>query len=83
MGFIYVATGFLIWKSHPQALKAARSVFLLNFFIFLMISILYLLTDVVAVQSVIAMTFRTGVWLVIFMVIRFDKKIKPEQTETF
>lgn len=74
MGFIYAAAGLLIWKSHPQALKAARTIFLLNFFVFLMIGLLYISSDRVAMESVIAMIFRTGVWLVIFMLIRFNKK---------
>lgn len=70
MGFIYVTTGLLIWKGHKKALTAAKTVFLLNLSVFLMISILYLSSDMVAMESVIAMTFRTGVWFVIFMVIR-------------
>lgn len=74
MGFFYVATGLLIWKSHPQALKAARTILLLNLFVFLMIGFLYMSSDRVAMDSVIAMIFRTGVWLVIFMVIRFNRK---------
>ncbi|MDZ7721108.1 MAG: hypothetical protein U5K72_19965 [Balneolaceae bacterium] len=74
MGFLYLITGLLIWKSHKKALPAARTVFLLNLFVFLMISLLYFSSDRVAMESVIAMTFRTGVWLVILMVIRFNRK---------
>lgn len=70
MGFLYAGTGFLIWMSHPQELKTARTIFLLNFFVFLMIGFLYLSSDKVAMESVIAMIFRTGLWLVIFIVIR-------------
>lgn len=76
MGFIYAGTGLLIWKSYPKALKAARTVFLLNLFVFLITSILYLSSDMVAMESVIAMTFRTGVWFAIFMVIRLLNRKK-------
>lgn len=72
MGFIYAETGLMIWKSHPKALTAARAVFLLNLFVFMMISLLYFSSDRVAMESVIAMTFRTGVWFAIFMAIRME-----------
>lgn len=70
MGFFYLVTGLLIWKSHKNALSTARTVFSLNLFVFLMVSLLYFSSDRVAMESLIAMAFRTGLWFAIYMVIR-------------
>ena len=70
MGFIYAGTGLLIWKSHAKALKATRMVFYVNLFTLLIIAILYLSSEVVAIESVFAMTFRTAIWLAIYLAIR-------------
>ena len=61
----------LIWKNHPLAFFAAIAFFIIH----LIATAILLLAfrDVVATQSLLAMTFRLVVWLIILVLMYFTK----------
>ena len=68
MGVAYLAAGITIWRSLIQGKYAAGAIFLLNIVVLLGIILVYRSGAAVAVDSLCAMTFRTVVWLVLFLV---------------
>jgi hypothetical protein len=67
MGIAYVAAGVIAWRSPDQGKHAAAAIFALNLLVLATISYLYATGSAVAINSVRAMTFRTVVWLVLFL----------------
>lgn len=67
MGAAYVAAGIAIWRNPVAGRKAAGVIFLLNLLVFAAILILHRVGGPVAIDSVRAMTLRTGVWLALFL----------------
>ena len=67
MGVVYIAAGVAIWLSVRWGRSAAAAVFALNLLVLVGIIALYRSGDAVAVDSVRAMTFRTVVWLALFV----------------
>lgn len=67
MGVAYVIAGVLIWRSIRLGTWAAALIFGLNLIVLLGILMVYRSGGVVAVDSLRAMTFRTVVWLVLFL----------------
>lgn len=67
MGVAYVVAGFLMLSKPRQGKFAAAAIFLLNVIVFAFIGYLYANSDVVAIDSIRAMTLRTGVWLALFL----------------
>ncbi len=67
MGLAYIGAGVLIWRQPEKGVKAAGTIALLNALVFAAIAVLYARTDLVAVDSVRAMTLRTSVWVVLFL----------------
>ena len=67
MGLAYAGAGFLAWRSAQQGKFAAAAIFLLNLLVLGVIAGLYASQGSVAVDSLRAMTFRTVVWLVLFL----------------
>lgn len=78
MGFIYVGTGLLIWKKHSKSIRITLFVLILNLVVLFIIGTLYLFAGNVAIQSVIAMTFRAGIWLLIYLGIKFHLRIQAK-----
>lgn len=68
MGVAYVLAGVLIWRSIPLGTWAAGLIFGLNLIVLVGILVVYRSGGAVAVDSLRAMTFRTVVWLVLFLV---------------
>jgi len=66
MGVAYLTAGGMIWRDLRKGSYAAAMIFGLNCFVLGGIGVLYLSKAGVAVDSVRAMTFRTGVWLVLW-----------------
>jgi hypothetical protein len=66
MGFVYIATGILIWRNTRKGEFASKLIFLLNLAVFSIILLLFFTGEKVAVESVMAMGFRTIVWGIIF-----------------
>jgi hypothetical protein len=67
MGVAYLAAGILTIRNLAQARFAAATIFLLNLLVLGAIGYLYSTGSAVAIDSVRAMTFRAGVWLVLFL----------------
>lgn len=67
MGFAYMATGILMWRSVERGRIAAFLIFVLNTFAWAVVILLYRLDLGVAVESVRAMALRTVVWLLLAM----------------
>lgn len=67
MGIAYVAAGVIAWRSLDKGKYAAATIFALNLLVLATISYLYATGSAVAINSVRAMTFRTVVWLVLFI----------------
>lgn len=67
MGFVYVLAGCAIWRGLRPGLYAAAAVSLLNLLVLVAVVWLYTAGQGVAVDSVRAMTLRTGVWLALLL----------------
>ena len=70
MGIAYIAAGILIWRSVDRGMYAAAIVFVLNFLMLGAIGSLYVLGSAVAVESFGAMSLRTVVWLVLYLLLK-------------
>ena len=67
MGIVYVAAGIIAWRSLDRGKHAAVAIFVLNFLMLAAIGFLYTTGSAVAIESLLAMTFRTVVWFVLFL----------------
>ncbi len=67
MGFAYILTGIVIWKNSIRGKTMTGIVFLLNFGMLIIISYLYWTGSDIASQSLAAISFRTIVWLIIYV----------------
>ena len=68
MGMAYLAAGITLWRSLTLGKYAAGAIFLLNILVLLGIILVYRNGGAVAVDSLRAMTLRTVMWLVLFLV---------------
>ena len=69
MGIAYVAVGFIAWRRLKLAVYGAAVICVLNLFALGLINYLYTPSGSIARESLQAMTFRTIVWLVLFLVL--------------
>lgn len=69
MGLAYLVAGVIAWRSAGAGKRAAGAIFLLNFLVLVGILVVYRNGGGVAIDSLRAMTFRTIVWLVLFVVL--------------
>jgi hypothetical protein len=67
MGFAYLAAAIIMLRNLNRGKFAAATIFLLNLLVLGVIGSLYVAGSAVAIDSIRAMTFRTGVWLVLFL----------------
>lgn len=74
MGFIYAGSGYLIWRKLSTGIKSAKIIFLINVAVLVLILIIYLTGELVAVDSIKAMSFRTGIWLIIWVGLLWCRK---------
>ena len=78
MGAAYLAAGIAIWRNLRWSKFATGFIFSLNLLVLVSIVLLYSTHAAVAVDSLRAMTFRTTVWLVLFVVVaRFSPPSAP------
>lgn len=66
MGLLYVGAGVMAWYSLDRGRYAAGGLFAANLLVLAIIGYLHWSRTDVAMDSVYAMTLRTGVWLVLF-----------------
>ena len=67
MGAAYLAAGVMTWLSLERGRLAAATIFVLNLLVLGFVGYLYANGQAVAIESIRAMTFRTGVWLALFL----------------
>lgn len=67
MGALYIVAGFLMWRNPARGVFAAAAIFLLNLSVFGIIGYLHTTGHAIAIDSFHAMSFRTGVWLILFV----------------
>ncbi len=68
MGLVSITAGILIWIKHRFALSFSTVITVGH--ILVLISLLTLFNDIIARQSVIAMLFRSTLWVIIFGIIK-------------
>jgi len=66
MGIVYVAAGIIIWRNFKQGMYVAAVIFVLNLVVLAAIYFLYTEGNLIAVDSLRAMSLRTVVWLALF-----------------
>jgi hypothetical protein len=67
MGLAYLAVGIMIWRSPRVGRAGAGTIFMLNVVALITIVGVYSAGGGVAVDSLQAMSFRTGVWMALFL----------------
>ena len=67
MGVVYIAAGVTTWRNIIRGKNAAASIFVLNFLVLGIIGYLHMMGTSVAVESVLAMIFRTILWLMLYL----------------
>lgn len=67
MGVAYVAAGVIAWRNVERGKYAAAAIFVLNLLVLGTTGYLYMAASSVAIESIRAMTFRTVVWLLLFL----------------
>jgi hypothetical protein len=67
MGLAYVAAGVIVWRSVQVGRWATGAIFLLNLVVLVGIVVILRSGGALAVESLRAMTFRTAVWLILFV----------------
>lgn len=67
MGVAYLAAGIIILRSLERGKFAAAAILLINLLVLGFVGYLYAAGAAVAIDSIRAMAFRTGVWLVLFL----------------
>lgn len=77
MGVAYLAAGVTVWRAVDAGRYAAGAVFLLNLLVLVGIVVIYRGGGAVAVDSLRAMTFRTVVWLVLFLAVSWLDRSRP------
>jgi len=66
MGFVYVAAGITIWRNFAKSIYLAATIFFVNLIALAIIYFLYTKGNLIAIESLRAMSVRTVVWLVLF-----------------
>ena len=78
MGVAYLAAGISIWRSLTLGKYAAGAIVLLNILVLLAIIWVYRSGGAVALDSLGAMTFRSVVWLVLFLLVSWLGRSRTE-----
>lgn len=76
MGVAYVAAGVMAWRSARSGAYAAAAISVLNLVALGFISYLYAPNGAIARESLQAMTFRTIVWLALFLVLALASRAR-------
>jgi hypothetical protein len=74
MGLAYVAVGVIAWRNLKFGVYGAAGICVLNLFALGSISYLYAPNGPIASESLQAMTFRTVIWLVLFLVLAWASR---------
>lgn len=74
MGAVYIAAGIAIWFSLRRGTSAAATIFTCNILVLAVIGYLFTNGADIAIESVRAMTLRTVVWLVLCVVLSWERR---------
>ena len=75
MGVVYLGAGMLAWRRARSGRTAAAVIFGLNLLVLGGVLYLYRTSAVVAIDSVRAMTLRSGVWLALLLVLIWASRV--------
>ncbi len=78
VGILSVITAFLIWKYFALSKKIISIILCLHTVV---LTFLYFLSETVASESIKAMTFRVGIWLLIYILVQLGKSKKANTTK--
>ncbi|MCB0284485.1 MAG: hypothetical protein KDF60_18015 [Calditrichaeota bacterium] len=67
MGLVSLVAGYQIWNGYALAQKLSGVILLGHIAVLVMLVTIF--NDIIAIQSIKAMIFRVGVWLVIFITV--------------
>jgi hypothetical protein len=87
MGIVGLFVGVAIWANHKKAIASIKIVLIMHSAVFIIVTILFLFSDVVAIHSVQAMIIRVAVWVIISILVwkfsqsRVTNKNNIEQTD--
>jgi len=73
LGAISLIAGIGLWNNRSWAILLSGVITALHGFIFSILILMFMLGKIVAFQSILAMLFRTTVWLGIFVVVRKNR----------
>jgi hypothetical protein len=76
MGCVSLAAGICLWREKDQAAMLAKTILVCHSAVFLSLSAMHLLGKAVAVNSIMAMLFRTGMWFGIIAMTRRKEQAK-------
>lgn len=72
MGFIYLIAAWFIWTNLERGFKLSRLIAFMYLGVLIIIGALFLLSaNLIAIESIYAMSFRTLVWFGIYFSIKF------------
>lgn len=77
MGLAYVVVGILAWRDSRLGLYGAATIALLNLTVLCAITYFYTPSGAIASTSLQAMTFRTAVWVALFLVLLRVSRSRP------
>lgn len=80
MGVAYLVAAYQIWKNKQKGKIAALAIFLINLLVLVLIGVIYLINAGVATDSLGAMSFRTAIWLLIFLSLKMKKNNNINET---
>ena len=69
LGFVAVFVGIGIWKQQTWGARYAITILTLHSFVFTILIILLVFEEAVAVNSILAMLFRTAIWSAIVVLL--------------
>ena len=79
MGLAYVAAGVLAWRRSVGGRNAAAVILVLNVLVLARVIYLYRTGSAVAVDSVRAMSFRSGAWLMLLLALAWMSRTRSRQ----
>jgi hypothetical protein len=75
MGIIYLLAGWFIWTELERGFMLTKLIAFINLGVLIVIGILFSLADqLVAIDSIYAMSFRTFVWFGIYFIIKLFRR---------
>lgn len=74
LGFASVIAGVGLWRQRAGSIKPATTILALHGLVFMILIILFAFKAPVSIISILAMLFRTSVWIVIIALLRWRGK---------